>query len=367
MGPGRRVSVVAAALAAFALTSIAARADDAAAWLRDRQGRFAAYRAAHPNPDAEIAGIKAKTAALVAAAGSAGALQAAVDRAPLSWRVSDKPLVLWDGPQFPQMIVIPAGEFTMGSKVGEYDHRAWETPRHRVRIANSFAVGQYPVTVGEFARFVAETGYDAGDQCFTSEGGQQPRSGRDWRRPSFDQTNDDPVGCLNYGDTLAYVAWLSKKTGHAYRLLSEAEAEYVNRAGSTTVFWWGDDPAAACAYANGADLDAQARFAQLTANSCHDGYVLRLAGRRLQAQRFRPVRHDGRCLVMAFGLLERDLRRRPERRVGQSGRRLQPAPHARRVLERASGAPALGPAHPLPGRRAGRRSRVPDRPNPVSP
>lgn len=265
--------LAAASIAVLALAAAAARADDAAGWLKERQARFAAYREAHPNPDAEVARIKTRSAALVAAAGPIGALQAAVDRAPLSWPASNKPLQLWDGADYPPMIVVPAGEFTMGSKAGEYDHRAWETPRHRVRIGYAFAVGEYPVTVGEFARFVAETGYNSGDRCFTSEGGEQPRSGRDWRRSSFEQTSDHPVGCLNFGDALAYVAWLSKKTGHAYRLLSEAEAEYVNRAGSTTVYPWGDDPATACAYANGADADALARFPQLTANTCHDGYV----------------------------------------------------------------------------------------------
>ena len=272
MGLGRNLAAT-AVLAVFGLTAVTAKADDTGVWLKDRQARFADYRAAHPNPDAEIAKVKARTQALVAAAGSLGDPLAAADRAPLSWRASDRPLGLWDGAEFPRMIVVPAGEFTMGSKVGEYDHRSWETPRHRVRFAQAFAVGQSPVTVGEFARFVAEIGYDAGDRCFTGEGGEQPRTGRDWRRPSFDQTNAYPVGCLNFADALAYVSWLSKKTGHAYRLLSEAEAEYVNRAGSTTVYAWGDTPAAACAYANGADADALARLPQLNANSCHDGFV----------------------------------------------------------------------------------------------
>ena len=67
-----------------------------------------------------------------------------------------------------------------------------------------------------------------------------------------------PVQCLNWSDAKAYVAWLSKKTGHAYRLLSEAEYDYANRAGTTTTYFWGDDPNAACAYANGADLDTKA-------------------------------------------------------------------------------------------------------------
>ncbi len=265
--------IAAAAISMFSLTALAAKAEDSAAWLKDRQARFAAYHAAHPSPDAEIAQIGAKTAALVAAAGPAGEIQAAVDHAPLSWRTSDKLIELWDGADYPETIAVPAGEFSMGSKAEEFDHRAYETPRHRVRIGYSMAVGKYHVTLGEFARFVADTGYDAGNQCFTSEEGRQPRPGRNWRNPSFEQTSTHAAVCINWKDAQAYVAWLSRKTGHAYRLLSEAENEYVNRAGSTTSYWWGEDASAACAYANEADADAKVRFPQLTANTCHDGYV----------------------------------------------------------------------------------------------
>lgn len=269
-----RLWVRVAGVAAFAasLTAFAARADDTSAWLKDRQARFAAFQAAHPHPDAELAKIKAKTAALLAAAPPLD--PAAVDKPALSWKASDKPVELWDGADLPEMIVVPAGEYSMGSPATEYNHQSYEAPLHRVRIAYSFAVGKYPITVGEFARFVADSGYDAGDSCFTSEGGQQPRSGRSWRQPSFPQTNDHPAVCLNWNDAQAYVDWLAKKTGHKYRLLSEAEYEYVNRAGSQASYWWGEDQAAACLYANGADLDALTHFPQMRANTaCHDGYV----------------------------------------------------------------------------------------------
>ncbi|HVY33695.1 MAG TPA: formylglycine-generating enzyme family protein [Caulobacteraceae bacterium] len=254
MGQARGKSALLAALVLSALVGAGARADDPTVWLKDRQARFAAYRAAHPHPDAEIAAIKAKTAA---------------------WKATEKPLELWDGAELPEMIVVPAGEFAMGSPDAEPNHQNSEAPRHRVRIGYPFAVGKYLVTVGEFARFAAETHYEAGDQCLTMEGGGlDSRTGRDWRHVGFDQTDNHPVICMSYGDAEAYVAWLSKKTGHAYRLLSEAESEYVNRAGSDAAYWWGDDPAAACTYANGADLDAKAQLPQLSANpACHDGYV----------------------------------------------------------------------------------------------
>lgn len=268
-----RAGVNFAVLIALALAGGGAKAGEPSAWFKDRQGRFAAYRAAHPDPDAGIAAIKAKTATLLA--GAPPMEPAALDRPPITWTTADKSRALWDGPDLPEMVVVPAGEFTMGSPDAEAGHQTSESPRHRVRIAHAFAVGKYLVTVGEFARFVAATHYDAGDQCLTMEGGGlDSRKGRDWRHVGFEQTDQHPVLCMSYGDAEAYIAWLSKMTGHAYRLLSEAEAEYVNRAGTTTAYWWGDDPAAACAYANGADLDAKAQLPQLSANTaCHDGYV----------------------------------------------------------------------------------------------
>ena len=250
-----------------------ARADDGSAWLRARQARFAAFQATHPHPDAEIAAIKAKTAALIADGPPVTELQARLDAPPITWRMSDRPVELWDGPDLPEMIVIPAGENVLGSTPATLDHQLYEIPRHRVRIGYAFAVGKYPVTVGEFARFVADTGFDPGEECYTSEPGKQPMKGRSWRNPGFAQTEDFPVQCLNWADAKAYVAWLSKTTGHVYRLLSEAEYDYANRAGSTTTYFWGDNPNAACAYANGADLDTKAQLPLSLTASCHDGFA----------------------------------------------------------------------------------------------
>ena len=264
-----RIAAVVAAAAEMA--GLAARADDASAWLMARQVRFIAYRADHPGLEAQIARIRARTSALVAAAAPFGA--AATESPPIIWRVLPEPLELWDGPQYPEMIVVPAGEFAMGSPPGEADRDPREDPRHRVRIGYSFAVSKYPVTVGEFARFVADTGYDAGDWCHTDEPGPQPKTGRNWRDPGFAQTFDHPVTCVSSLDAQAYAAWLSRRTGHLYRLLSEAEYEYVNRAGTETAYWWGDDPDAACAYADGPDLDTQAVFPAWAAHHCHDGYA----------------------------------------------------------------------------------------------
>jgi formylglycine-generating enzyme required for sulfatase activity len=202
------------AMLAVALSTLPAYADDTGAWMQQRQARFAAYHAAHPDPAAAIAAASATTV----------------------------PATLWDGAGFPEMIVVPAGEFTMGSPDTEEGRQNNEGPRQRVRIGHAFAVSKYPITVGEFAQFVDETHYDAGNICSTTENGSsQDRKGRNWQNPGFAQTSQHPVVCINWNDARAYAAWLSYKTGHAYRLLSDAEYEYSNRAGSTTAWWWGND------------------------------------------------------------------------------------------------------------------------------
>jgi formylglycine-generating enzyme required for sulfatase activity len=143
----------------------------------------------------------------------------------------------------PEMVVVPAGSFTMGSPDGEaqwsgYDGR--EGPQHRVTISRPFSVGKFPVTRGEFATFAAQTGHRMDGRCYAWSGkaGNSP-SDRSWRSPGFDQTDRHPVVCVNWDDAKTYAAWLSTRTGRSYRLLTEAEREYVTRAGTTTPFWWG--------------------------------------------------------------------------------------------------------------------------------
>jgi formylglycine-generating enzyme required for sulfatase activity len=226
-----------------------------------------------PNPKAgaQVAELKARTAALIAAAPPLGT----IDQPPVIWRVPGAISQLWDGPGYPKMTIVPAGEFTMGSPDAEPGRAANEGPQHRVRIARPFAVGAYPVTFAEFAKFADETGYTVLNQCqrFQPDGKWDFQDGCTWRDIGFPQATDSPVVAVNWTDAHAYIAWLNRKTGHTYRLLSEAEYEYAERAGSTTAFWWGDDPLQACAHANGADLDAKAVFPRWTVNECHDGDV----------------------------------------------------------------------------------------------
>ena len=133
----------------------------------------------------------------------------------------------------PDMVLIPSGEFRMGSPIDEDGRDHNEGPMHLVRFAKSFYAGKYDVTVGEFSRFVKETNHDlVGRSC-------DDKPGVSWRDPGFAQDEKHPVVCVSFADAQAYAGWLSKKTGHTYRLLSESEYEYVSRAGTRTAFWWG--------------------------------------------------------------------------------------------------------------------------------
>lgn len=119
----------------------------------------------------------------------------------------------------PQMVVVPAGTFTMGSPDDEAGRDSNEGPQHLVTIAAPFAVGKFEVTFAEWDACVSDGG------CFhyrPADGGW----GRDRR----------PVINISWDDARAYVAWLSGKTGKPYRLLTEAEWEFAARAGTTTPF-----------------------------------------------------------------------------------------------------------------------------------
>lgn len=182
-----------------------------------------------------------------------------------------------DCPNCPEMVVVPAGQFTMGSSPGEVGRFDNEGPQHEVTIGKTFAVGRFGITRGEFAAFVLETNHPTGDKCWTFEDGKaEERVGRSFLNPGFAQDDRHPVVCVNWDDAKAFAAWLAKKTGKPYRLLSEAEREYVARAGSTTRYSFGNDEKALCRYGNVADLTAKKSIKgaeKWTIADCDDGYA----------------------------------------------------------------------------------------------
>ncbi|MES2298047.1 MAG: SUMF1/EgtB/PvdO family nonheme iron enzyme [Pseudomonadota bacterium] len=141
-----------------------------------------------------------------------------------------------DCPDCPEMVWLPPGNFTMGSND---DDR--EKPIHGVQINYKLAVGKFSVTRGQFARFVQESGHDAGNSCWIfADRKWADTAGRNWRNSGYSQGDDHPVACVNWDDAQAFVKWLRTKTGKAYRLLSESEYEYAARAGTTSKYYWGD-------------------------------------------------------------------------------------------------------------------------------
>lgn len=117
----------------------------------------------------------------------------------------------------PEMIELPAGSFTMGSKGGD----ASEQPAHTVKIGQPFAISRFEVTVAEW-----KTCHAAG--------------GCEYLPKRKGMTATSPVHNLSWLDAQQYAKWLSKKTGKKYRLPTEAEWEYAARGGTKTEYWWGN-------------------------------------------------------------------------------------------------------------------------------
>jgi formylglycine-generating enzyme required for sulfatase activity len=206
--------------------------------------------------------------------------------------VAGAPESIRDCADCPELVPIPVGDFVMGADIEEPRRlelpEFWavrEQPKHRVRMARAFALGKYELTRGEFARFAAETGYSPAPGCWHFVGTEWLfDESRSWQDAKISETDAHPVTCINWHDASAYLEWLSRKTGQRYRLASEAEWEYAVRAGTSTAYWFGDDPARICEFVNLGDLDTQDRFrwhetkikydkmSDWKGQSCRDGY-----------------------------------------------------------------------------------------------
>lgn len=204
-----------------------------------------------------------------------------------------------------EFVLIPAGEFQMGSEESVADLIARypnvdpkrlevfgdEAPVHRVQITRDFYLGTHEVTLGQFKAFLRESGYvaqsiaehsgaygysaehdanrpedvDAFDECKTRYS---------YADPGWPQSDNHPVVNISWNDAQALVAWLSQKEGVRYRLPTEAEWEYACRAGASTQYAFGNDPEATVKHGNVFDLDATPFWKRWLNDAAqgHDGF-----------------------------------------------------------------------------------------------
>ena len=130
----------------------------------------------------------------------------------------------------PEMVVLPAGTFTMGTPDDEVGREPDEGPMHAVTFAKPFAMSRFQITAGEWDSYIRQTGVKIADG--------DTRPGRECiaSKPRYPQSPRQPAVCMDMDDIKHYVAWLSKKTGQPYHMVSEAQREYAARAGSSGPF-----------------------------------------------------------------------------------------------------------------------------------
>lgn len=171
----------------------------------------------------------------------------------------------------PEMVVVPSGSFVMGEAAGPGPVV--------IQVAHAFALARNEVTRGEYARFIAASGYEPRTGCrnwdpvllrFNDD------ARRSWQNPStpVEAADEFPVTCVSFSDARAYVDWLARATGERYRLPSEAEWEYAARGGTMTRYPWGDAPENGCESANTYDVTADAAYRLGWPHAgCRDGFA----------------------------------------------------------------------------------------------
>jgi formylglycine-generating enzyme required for sulfatase activity len=179
----------------------------------------------------------------------------------------------------PELVVVPAGSFVMGtpsidetSGIAAAEHDAVV-----IAVPRPFAIGRYEVTRAQYARFVTDSAYETPPGCrvwdpAVERFNDDPRRGwQDLATPA-EPVDEMPVTCVSHADAIAYVKWLSTKSGERYRLPTEAEWEYAARASSRTERPWGDASEEGCDHANTYDLVSDASYRLAWANAgCRDG------------------------------------------------------------------------------------------------
>ena len=192
-----------------------------------------------------------------------------------------------------RMLLIPTGEFLMGSPPTE-EGRGPDEKQHPVRITRPYFLATHPVTVGEFRKFIKDTGYrtDAendpkGGFGFDNDKGKLEQDPKySWRDPGFDQTDRHPVVNITWNDAGAFCQWLSQRERITYRLPTEAEWEFACRAGTQTRYYCGDDPESLVNVGNVADGSTKAKFPRWPTIAAYGGYIFTAPVESFEANAF---------------------------------------------------------------------------------
>jgi formylglycine-generating enzyme required for sulfatase activity len=231
-----------------------------------------------------------------------------------------------------KLVLIPAGDFLMGSPDSDKDATDNEKPQHRIRITRPFYLGTTEVTVGQFRRVVEATGlrteaetdgkggYGWNEAKYAWEQGPKYT----WRNPGFPQSDDHPVVEVSWNDAIAFCNKLSEMEGlkpyyqfgggsqtggDGYRVPTEAEWEYACRGGTPTRYSSGDDPETLAQVDNFADGTLKAKggiFASLTTIAARDGHVFTAPVGRFRANRFGVFDMHGNVLEWCWDAYKAD-------------------------------------------------------------
>jgi formylglycine-generating enzyme required for sulfatase activity len=177
-----------------------------------------------------------------------------------------------------RLVLIPPGQFAMGIEPGAGeviqtlqlqapDEIGYET-RHIVRITKPFYMGAFEVTKAQFEKFVndahyktgAETNHRGGWGFVAREKKLGPRRNYNWRSWGVSESDDSPVVNVSWNDVSRFCEWLGSKEGKHYRLPTEAEWEYACRAGTTSVYYNGNNPQELARIGNVGDATGRAMF-----------------------------------------------------------------------------------------------------------